>query len=142
MKYLKTGLKVLGVLTVMACSSIPLAAPAHAATYPWKCESTSWASGKGRDARVTLRNPENSKQFARLTFVAEGEHMYAINRTKFNIVEYRAYFEGTGKTWYWNLTPGKNAHDNLDLPEGHKTQINVVPTVKMAGNCANAGGRT
>ncbi|MET7553525.1 hypothetical protein [Streptomyces albidoflavus] len=117
---------------------------AHAAIKDYKCKTSSKASATdkgGRDAVATSRDAKNSKKFFRIEFISDGEHMYAENISEFNLVEYRASFQGTGKTWYWNLRPNKTVHDNLDLPEGHETQINAIPTVP-GFNCGTNGART
>lgn len=117
---------------------------AHAGIKDYKCKTSSKASATdkgGRDAVATSRDAKNSKKFFRIEFISDGEHMYAENISDFVLVEYHAYFQGTGKKWYWNLSQKKTVHDNLDLPEGRTVVINAVPTVP-GFDCSTNGGRT
>ncbi|MEV7915601.1 hypothetical protein [Streptomyces griseus] len=122
------------------------AGTAHAAedARDYKCVASSKASTTdpgGRDAIATSRNKKDGTRFFRIEFVADGEHMYAANKSVFNNIKYRAYFQGTGKEWHWSLSPGKAIHDNLDLPEGHNVAINASPSVGFV-DCGTNGGKT
>ncbi|MEU3004158.1 hypothetical protein [Streptomyces sp. NPDC007020] len=132
----------LGIASVL----IPVTAgTAHAEdARDYKCTASSSASptdSGGRDAIATSRNKNDGTRFFRIEFVADGEHMRIANKSIFNHIKYRAYFEGTGKEWHWTLSPGKAIEDNLDLPEGHDVAIYASPSVGFM-ECGTNGGRT
>lgn len=129
----------------LAATSVTLTTGvAEADVRNYVCSASSSASqldSGGRDAIATSRDKTNSTRFFRVEFVAHDEVMYATNKSEFNSIEYRAHFEGTGKSWYWHLRPGNAISDNLDLPENHNVAINANPSVP-GFNCGTNGGRT
>lgn len=122
----------------------------QADTYPWKCESSSHESPNdagGRDNLTQLRNPDKSTEYVLTRFVAHGEHMYAQNDTKNFSTEHYARFQKGGKwsdySWYWLTRPGDRVHDNLDLAEGWRVQLQTSPTpVGTVGTCINNNGKS
>ncbi|MFJ8748350.1 hypothetical protein ACIREO_03245 [Streptomyces sp. NPDC102441] len=108
------------------------------------CKASSSASSTdpgGRNVIATSRDKTNSTRFFRIEFISDGEHMYATNSSLFSSINYKAYFQGTGKEWRWTLGSGKGVHDNLDLPEGHSVSVNASPSVGFV-DCGTNGGKT
>ncbi|MFE3665006.1 hypothetical protein ACFXOR_18880 [Streptomyces sp. NPDC059164] len=132
-------------LAMATISVVTTAGTAHAENArDYVCKASSSASptdSGGRDAIATSRNKNNGTRFFRIEFVADGEIMRVANVSVFNSIDYTAYFQGTGKEWYWHLSSGETKTDNLDLPEGHNVAINANPSVP-GFNCGTNGGRT
>ncbi|MFF3640091.1 hypothetical protein [Streptomyces sp. NPDC002564] len=141
----KTAFRVIAPLVMLIGLGAATAPTATAADNNWKCTSKSWKSADdpgGRDSKVILRNPRDSTDHFALNWEAKGEKLYAVNASSIYKTEYRATFQGIAEKWYWILKPGETVVDNLDLPEGHHTQISAASDAANIGRCYNNNGRT